>query len=329
MKDVCLRLSVLIFSLGVARPAWAESSPDEPRRSAQNYISWKYGIAQSNMPYNDEAKFKNDSGTTKLVEFFWGNARLAKFLGGINLSPKNQYAGFILSAVIDDKDIISVRQFTTHDELLKSERDYGFSRGLGFGKKKASTTEYSWIFSHQGSDFWNVTYGESNYPAMVYVSQEPFEGDEKSFFDPNPEFQYLHFGFELDPVRAALLSGREVSDYAMDWIYLVAKLGFGVYFYDLSNEQYSSHYENPDDKYGLKYQSGYAPAMAGNYELGLHGSFHSDFLRAVGTIGYYYQMAPNSAITALYKFSESATGYYFRADGSPHHGVIGRMAVTF
>ena len=54
---------------------------------AKNYFSLKYGLAQSNMPFNNEAKFKNDEGSVKDVEFFWGNATLAKWIGGVKITP--------------------------------------------------------------------------------------------------------------------------------------------------------------------------------------------------------------------------------------------------
>jgi len=49
------------------------ASAEEPK----NYFSMKYGLAQSNMPFNDYAKFRNDEGSIKDVEFFWGNSTIA------------------------------------------------------------------------------------------------------------------------------------------------------------------------------------------------------------------------------------------------------------
>jgi len=296
---------------------------------SQNYFSLKYGLARSNIAFNHDAKFKDDNGTSKVVEFFWGNSSFAKWIGGVNLTPKNKYAGYLLGVVIDDHDIISVKQFHTEDELLKNETDFGYSRGLSFGQVKASTTEYSWIFSHSGANFFGVTYGTSNYPATVTVSKDPTAEDEKWFFDPRPEFQYLHVGFEMDPVRAALLSGKEVRDYAWDWLYLQSKIGFGFYHFKLSDTQYSTTYANQNDTYALKNESGIEPFMALNLELGLHGTLAGPVGSLVGAVGYYYQLPPEAGFTKLFKVNETANGYYFSADGSPHHGISGRLAVTF
>ncbi|NBW82667.1 hypothetical protein EBR21_13025, partial [bacterium] len=253
------------------------------------------------------------------------------WIGGVKITPNNKYGGFLLGLVLNDNQIISVRQVNTNEELLKGESDYNFSRGLSFGKTNATATEYTWVFSRHGAEFWNVTYGNSNYPAMVHVSDEPGPDDEESFFDPHPEMKYLHFGFEIDPIRAALLNGNEVSEnsYAADWLFLIAKIGFGAYYYELSDVQYSRVYQNPNDRYGLKNDWGISPSFTGTYELGVHTTVRSPLFHMVGTLGYYYQAAPMSFLASLYKFCETRTGYYAWADGSPHYGIMGRLAVTF
>lgn len=297
----------------------------------KNYFSMKYGLAQSNMAFNNDAKFENDDGSIRDVEFFWGNSTLAKWIGGVKISPNNKYGGFLLGVMIDDEQIVSVRQITTEDVLLKGETDLDFSRRLSFGRVKATATEYTWVFSRRGSEFWNLTYGKSTYPALVYVSKEPFSDDEESFFDPRPEFHFAHLGFEIDPIKAALLNGNEISEneFASDWLYFTTKLGFGAYTHELSDVQYSRVYRNPDDRYGLKNDWCISPSMAANYELGVHTSKNVSLFHMAGTLGYFYQPAPLSFLSGLYKICETPAGYYARADGSAHHGILGRLAVAF
>lgn len=297
----------------------------------KNYFSMKYGLAQSNMAFNNDAKFENDDGSIKDVEFFWGNSTLAKWIGGVRITPNNRYGGFLLGVVIDDKHVVSVRQLNTDDVLLKGETDIDFSRRLSFGKVKASATEYKWVFSRNDSEFWNLTYGNSTYPAMVYVSAGPLLDDEESFFDPRPEFHYAHVGFEIDPIKAALLNGNEIreNEFASDWLYFTTKIGFGAYTYELSDVQYSRVYKNPEDRYGLKNDWCISPSMATNYELGVHTATNVPLFHMAGTLGYFYQPAPMSFLLGLYKFCETPTGYHSRADGSVHHGIVGRLAVAF
>lgn len=281
------------------------------------------------MMFPRDAKFQNDNGTTKTVEFFWGKSWFAKWIGGVNLSPTNKYAGYILGLMIDDQDIVTVRQFNIDDALLKAEDEFGYSRGLSFGQIKAATTEYTWIFRREGADFWAVTYATSNFPATVYVSNDRTPEDETSYFDPRPKFQSIHFGFERDPIRAALLNSGKVSDYALDWIFLQCKMGFGISYFELSDTQYtSSPYRKPSEVYGLKNLSGFDIISSLNFELGVHGTLSAPFASLVGSMSYYYQL-PANMISGLYKLTETATGHYMRIEGSPHHGFVARLATAF
>ncbi len=273
------------------------------------------------------SKFKEDHGTAKDIEFFWGNFGFAKLLGGIRLSPQNKVNGYLAGFVFQNKDIISVRSYSTDDELLKADSSSVFK--LSFGNIKARTTEYSYIRTLGNDTYLGLTYGTSNYPAAISTSTGHYSNDPDTFVDPKPSFQYLFLGLEIDPIRAALLNNTSVSEQylAGDLFYGQARIGLGLIKSKLSDIQYSTlSYSNIN--HGLKNESGvdiYTPMY---YEFGVHYSAVTGMGKAVGVAGAFAQ-SPFGIVSALYKMNETSAGYYWAAETPFQYGFLARLALAF
>ena len=293
----------------------------------KNYVSLKYGVVKSNYLMTNYSKFKEDHGTAKDIEFFWGNFGFAKLLGGIRVSPQNKINGYLVGFVLQNKDIISVRSYSTEDELLKANSSSDFK--LSFGNIKAHTTEYSYIRNFGNDTFIGLTYGTSNYPASISTSTGHYSNDPDTFVDPKPSFHYLFLGVEIDPIRAALLNNSSVSEQflAGDLFYGQARFGLGFIKSKLSDTQYSFlSYSNIN--HGLKNESGYDIYTPMYYELGAHYSVVTGMGKAVAVAGAFAQ-SPFGIVSALYKMHKTSAGYYWAAEAPFQYGFLARLAIAF
>jgi hypothetical protein len=290
-----------------------------------HYFSLKYGTVKANGSSSNNHKFKTDNGSTKDLEFYWGSKYWVQLLGGVQLTPKNKVDSYLISFVLQSKDIFAVRTYRTNDELYKWDLTSG---NMGtFGDIKARTTEYSYMWRKRADAYTHLTYGTSNYPVQVDTNKS---GDKAHFSDPKPKIQYLYYGLDADPVRMALLDNVEIKNQptAGDIYYLAMRFGFGVIKSQLSDTQYSNTYQNNTNQYGLANQKGTDLYMPVYFEGGFHASGNTSFGRAIGTIGGYYQLN-NSLGPMIYSHNTSTTGYKWYVNTPILYGVQARLAVVF
>ena len=288
------------------------------------YFSFKYGTVKANSSSVTNHQFKEDKGSTKDIEFFWGSKYWVQLLGGVQLSPKNKVDGYLVSFVFQSKNIFAVRNYVTNDELYKWDI-VGGKQG-SFGNIKAKTTEYSYMWRTRSDAYSHITYGTSTYPLNIHTKKS---GEDAYFSDPRPKVQYLYWGLDADPIRMALLDNVEIKDQpsAGEFYYLGMRLGFGVIKTQLSDTQYSNTYKNSSNQYGLNNQKAtdlYMPIYA---EGGFHTSGQTSLGRAVGSIGGYMQLP--SLVSNFITDNDSTTGYKWSATQITIYGLLARLAIVF
>lgn len=289
------------------------------------YFSFKYGSVKANGASSISHRFKEDNGSTKDIEFYWGSKYWAQLLGGVQVTPKNKVDGYLLGFVLRSKDIFAVRSYISNDELYKWDSTSG-KMGT-FGTVKAKTMEYSYMWRKRSDAYTHLTYGTSNFPVDVIAKKS---GETAHFSDPRPKIQYLYYGLDADPVRMALLDNIEISNQptAGELYYLAMRFGFGAIKTQLSDTQYSNTYQNNTNQYGLLNQKGTDLYMPVFFEGGFHASGATSLGRAIGTIGGYYQLN-NSLGPMIYSHNNSTTGYKWYVNQPIIYGAVARLAIVF
>lgn len=242
-------MSIVLTGICGLQVAHAETESQPPQDvsniaddSWDNYLSLTYGTVKTDVGWaGGNIHLANDSGVTKQVEFYWGSKKYASYIAGVRTDQNNKISGYLFSYVFNNKDIISINNWTSSGEItLTGDSSNPIQIGT-LGKYNATLTELSYISSiksleNQAYAIW--TYGNGNFPGTYSGNQGPLS-KLSTFVDASPNTQYLSATFEVNPIRTALLTGKPVRDMKLtkDNFYGIINMGLAVEEVHLSSNQ--------------------------------------------------------------------------------------------
>lgn len=290
------------------------------------YVLWDYGAKKYSIPLTKSARWLNDDGVVRDLEFFFNDDLYFKFLAGFRLNQQNTKEGVYLGWILPSEDMIVFRNFTLQDEFVKLDRS-GSVVGT-FGLLQSMTTEYSYLSSFYDDTYSVITLGFSNVPIGIATSESPFNTKPSSLVDPSPQMIYLLWSFTADPLRSALQKNQKISQqrFASEVWYIKMDFGMGFMQTTLSKNQFNNQDETAVDR-GLSQslsQGLYAPMFM---ELGLHHSVWPSWGQVLGNIGIYGQT--HDLITHILKLSTTSKNIYWSPEASIEYGLKGSLSIKF